>query len=395
MNRTAGFAVVAIVTATCLVGRARAESVGDVRCTQRADRPELGVPVHSKMSRSSGLLHVLPEGWHVSVRASRGAWLQVRYAEPSMVRSEPRRYVGWMEAQYAGSCRDPQLPPIVVGATPDAGAASPLPEPRISPFVAAGPTTYALSEPAEAAAAPARSALIDLMDAFADLWVTKAAPLEAPVKLTLLTRDGSCVVDAPRASTSFLQCPNTKSGVRRRALVAKTCQQIVPPAYSAEEFLSSGKSSDDPRTAYFATGWAIEGDHAGAKLRALRSETKTKAQRVAIVKGVRAFVKREKLDARLGRDWDITAIEQMPGLDADLVVVGAERPGALLVVRDGTVLERHDNLGTPAGYFEIAGRTYLDAWTVDESRHLYVARGDRLEPVVEDGLFLFCGDGSD
>lgn len=396
MKRTAGVVGLAIVAAACLVGlgTVRAEQGVDWRCTQRADRPELGIPVHSKMSRSSGLLHVLPEGWRVSVLATRGAWLQVRYAEPTMVRSEPRRTVGWVEAQYAGACPDPQLPPIVVGAPPDAAAASPPPEPRISPIVAAGPNTYALSEPEKAEAPPARSALIDLMDAFAGLWVTKAAPLAPPVKLTLLTRDGACEVDAPRASTSFLQCPSERFGVRRRALVAKTCPQIVPPTYSAQEFLATGKASDDPRMAYFATGWAIEGAHAGVKLHALRAETKTKAQRVALVKGVRAFVTQQKLEARLGRDWDIRSIEQMPGLDADLVVVGAERPGALLVVRGGTVVEHHEDLGSPAGYFEVDGRAYLDAWTLDESHYLYVARGDRLEPVVEDGLFLFCGDGS-
>ena len=74
-------------------------------CTHRADRPDLGSPVHKQRGGEGGIVQRLKNDHAVWVLKTVGRWHRVQFSEkgPSP-RTEPRRYTGWIHDRYLKAC---------------------------------------------------------------------------------------------------------------------------------------------------------------------------------------------------------------------------------------------------------------------------------------------------
>jgi hypothetical protein len=256
------------------------------------------------------------------------------------------------------------------------------PGPWVARAIIVGGKAYVLRHQMDEDRPPSNAEHIELYEARALMRATAELPIERPQELTLIGREGSCVVQATQVARVFLGCENPPENpgdtppveyTGRRALVTSVCPALAP-------------------TEGWSLVWAVDGSHEDVQLQSSRLEL-PEDRRHELDQRVRPYIRARTLTEWLPERWSVDQVNQIPGLAPQLVVVGGERDSLTLLVHGERVLSHLEPGLAPLDYFQIGNRTYLHIITRRECHYVHMAQNAELIPVYQDCLNLFCGDG--
>jgi hypothetical protein len=272
--------------------------------------------------------------------------------------------------------------PGAAAVEPDAPSAVPADAPWFAPVLVVGDRAYVLRDPVPDQPPPADAQPLALEEVRAELRLGAPQEVSDGPEATVVTRQGRCAGRATQRAAVYSGCPGPAAGdgTTEPLLTRRTAWILDCPGLA------------DPELGY-TVGWAVEGLREELTLEPVGAEPLSDEDSPWLGQILAPYVAEHGLVDELGEAWSADGVLLVSGFEPQLVEVRGPLGGVLALVHGERLLGH-----LPPGFgidrsLQVGEFRFVHGRAPGDCEVFYRIDGERLVPVADDCLWLWCGDG--